>query len=185
MFLKLGRKPTGSGAGASGAGGHQTLAVALRAATANTPAPLQSQELLYLMGAAVREPPALAMAWAERIVELGRQADASLKMLTVLHRLQLHTPAFTRILLGSSVHGKPFDAALAELSQRFASVSAAARGPFIRAYLAYLRLRMAAPPWVSAAADGGSQQGGAYRVQHTPRSLTTFSRNTQPLGTPP
>ena len=41
-------------------GGNSSVASALRAATANSPAPLQPQELLYLMGAAAREPPALA-----------------------------------------------------------------------------------------------------------------------------
>ena len=38
----------------------------------------------------VREPPAMAAAWAERMVTIcrGRQPEAALKMLTVLHRLQ-------------------------------------------------------------------------------------------------
>jgi uncharacterized membrane protein YgcG len=154
-MFNFGRKATGVGAGGSGS---QAVATALRTATANTPAPLQPQELLFLMGAAVREPPVLAMLWAERTTELGKQADAILKMLTVLHRLQLHSPAFTATLLGSSIHSKPFDTALSELSQRFSSVSAAARGPFIRAYLAYLRQRMQAPAWANN--GGGDNRGG-------------------------
>lgn len=165
MFLNFGRKTAGVGASGSGS---QAVATALRSATANTPAPLQPQELLYLMGAAVREPPLLAMLWAERTIELGRQADATLKMLTVLHRLQLHSPAFTATLLGSSIHSKPFDTALSELSQRFGSVSAAARGPFIRAYLAYLRHRMQTPAWAAPPAAGGGGGGvgdGALAVR--------------------
>eukprot|EP00967_Tisochrysis_lutea_P029865 scaffold34982_cov27-Tisochrysis_lutea.AAC.7 len=168
MFLKqLGRKP------ATPAG--QSVSAALRSATPNTPAPLEPQALLYLMGSALREPPLLAMLWAERIVELGRQADATLKMLTVLHRLQIHSPAFTATLLGSSVHSKPFDTALGELSQRFGAVSAAGRGPFIRAYLAYLRLRMEAP--IGGGCGGESAQsakiggGGGTLAMHAGLSL--------------
>merc|ERR1719424_1546825 len=112
------------------------------------------------MGAAAREPPALALAWAVRIGELGRQADAVLKMLTILHRLQLHSPAFAATLLSSTVDRQPFVARLAELATRFASVSAAARGPFIRAYLAYLQLRIEAPPWIHDLAAGGGEEGG-------------------------
>eukprot|EP00965_Chrysotila_dentata_P089941 2968979-Pleurochrysis_carterae.AAC.2 len=52
-----------------------SLAAALSRATANTPTPLAQQEMLYLMGAAAREPPALVAAWAERMFALGKQPE--------------------------------------------------------------------------------------------------------------
>ena len=67
----------------------QTIATALAKATSNTTQPLQQQEMLFLLGASVREPPAMAAAWLDRIISLGKQAEAVLKMLTILHRLQL------------------------------------------------------------------------------------------------
>ena len=71
----------------------QTIATALAKATSNTVQPLQQQEMLFLLGASVREPPAMAAAWLDRIISLGKQAEAVLKMLTVLHRLQARVPA--------------------------------------------------------------------------------------------
>lgn len=73
----------------------QTIATALAKATSNTVQPLQQQEMLFLLGASVREPPAMAAAWLDRIISLGKQAEAVLKMLTVLHRLQARVPAPT------------------------------------------------------------------------------------------
>ena len=70
----------------------QTIAAALAKATSNTVQPLQQQEMLFLLGASVREPPAMAAAWLDRIISIGKQAEAVLKMLTVLHRLQACIP---------------------------------------------------------------------------------------------
>jgi len=70
----------------------QTIAAALAKATSNTVQPLQQQEMLFLLGASVREPPAMAAAWLDRIISVGKQAEAVLKMLTVLHRLQARVP---------------------------------------------------------------------------------------------
>lgn len=78
----------------------QTIATALAKATSNTVQPLQQQEMLFLLGASVREPPAMAAAWLDRIISVGKQAEAVLKMLTVLHRLQAlrpHTTPCTRL----------------------------------------------------------------------------------------
>jgi hypothetical protein len=79
----------------------QTIATALAKATSNTTQPLQQQEMLFLLGASVREPPAMAAAWLDRIISLGKQAEAVLKMLTILHRLQAphaHAHTFTPLL---------------------------------------------------------------------------------------
>ena len=106
-------------AGVGGGGvGPGSLGSALARATPNSTQPLNPQEVLYLMGAAAREPPAMAAAWAERMMSLGREAEASLKMLTLLHKLQLHSPQFIATLLGSSFHGHSFADVLKELWTR-------------------------------------------------------------------
>ena len=85
------RGTTAGGSSASTGSSGQTIATALSKATANTMQPLQQQEMLFLLGASVREPPAMAAAWLDRIISIGKQAEACLKMLTILHRLQVHT----------------------------------------------------------------------------------------------
>ena len=76
----------------SSASGGNTIPSALAKATANSTQPLQQQEMLFLLGASVREPPSMAAAWMERLMSVGQQAEACLKMLTVLHRLQARAP---------------------------------------------------------------------------------------------
>ena len=110
---------------------------------------LNPQEVLYLMGAAAREPPAMAAAWAERMMSLGREAEASLKMLTLLHKLQLHSPQFIATLLGSSFHGHSFADVLKELWTRLRQMPSSKRGPFICAYLVYLQLRLSSPAYAT------------------------------------
>ena len=61
-----------------------------------------------------------------RLRSVGKQADAMLKMLTVLHRMQLHSPAFAATLLSSSLHGKSLEAIMATVSSsasQFAGLS--------------------------------------------------------------
>jgi len=143
-------------------GGGGTLASALAKATPNTNAPLQQSELLFLLGASVREAPAMAACWAERLRSVGKQADAMLKMLTVLHRMQLHSPAFAATLLSSSVHGKSLEAQLDELEGHYRG---GGRNAFIRGYLGYLRLRLQAPEWAAAAATAAAAPGSGGSAQ--------------------
>jgi len=130
--------------------GSQHMQTALTKATANTLVPIAPHEMLQLMSMSEREPPAMVAAWCERMDAMGVQPEAALKMLTVLHRLQLHNPAFAAVLPHSSIHGRPLSDALQELSERLEALGEISRGPFIRAYLHYLRLRMAAPDSVAA-----------------------------------
>ena len=158
----------------------QTIAAALAKATSNTVQPLQQQEMLFLLGASVREPPAMAAAWLDRIISVGKQAEAVLKMLTVLHRLQarvppqepphhcttpalaelrtrrssaqLHSPDFASTLLSSSAHGQTFHAALHELDGRFRDLGKGSRPTSIKTYVIYLRHRLQAPQFVLIAA---------------------------------
>ena len=138
------------------------LMAALAKATPNTNAPLQQQDMLFLLGASVREAPAMAACWAERLRSVGKQADAMLKMLTVLHRMQLHSPAFAATLLSSSVHGKSLEAQLDELEGHYRG---GGRNAFIRGYLGYLRLRLQAPEWAAAAATAAAAPGSGGSAQ--------------------
>ena len=98
----------------------------------------------------------MAACWAERLRSVGKQADAMLKMLTVLHRMQLHSPAFAATLLSSSVHGKSLEAQLDELEGHYRG---GGRNAFIRGYLGYLRLRL------QARVGGGGGGGGGARLR--------------------
>ena len=59
----------------SSASGGNTIPSALAKATANSTQPLQQQEMLFLLGASVREPPSMAAAWMERWA--GRRGRAA------------------------------------------------------------------------------------------------------------
>ena len=86
------KKTTAAVTSSSSGSGGNTIPSALAKATANSTQPLQQQEMLFLLGASVREPPSMAAAWMERLMSVGQQAEACLKMLTVLHRLQARGP---------------------------------------------------------------------------------------------
>ena len=180
-------KRSGNGPSAPTSSG-QTIAAALAKATSNTVQPLQQQDVLFLLGASVREPPAMAAAWLDRIISIGKQAEAVLKMLTVLHRLQacippqeppphrprtlaelrtrrssaqLHSPDFASTLLSSSAHGQTFHAALEELDGRFRDLGKGSRPTSIKVYVVYLRHRLQAPQFVligAASAPGTTPQ---------------------------
>ena len=160
---------TSSGAASILPSSSSPLMAALSEGDAPNTKPLQQQDMLFLLGASVREAPAMAACWAERLRSVGKQADAMLKMLTVLHRMQLHSPAFAATLLSSSVHGKSLEAQLDELEGHYRG---GGRNAFIRGYLGYGRLRLQAPEWAAAAAT----RGGGARLRRPRRSAASPCR---------
>ena len=88
-----------------------------------------------------------------------------LKMLTVLHRMQLHSAASPRRC--SRVGMQAAEAQLDELR----ATNAAAGGTLIRGYLGYLRLRLQAPEWAAAAATAARRPLRLRSVAALPQAL--------------